>query len=281
MRTSILSVTFAAAVAFPAHAQYSAWLPQPRQLIVTPTYGYQTFDAFWFGQEKVKLAPYDSIQHSALLGLEYGLCPQSAVDVSVGYTWTEARAFDPAGVRKTDDGLADTRFGLRYKLLDEATADYAWAPTLALRVGGIIEGTYQEGQPFSAGDGASGVETSLLFGKAFGQTGFGLYGDIGWRWRNHSVPNDLFGSVGVYQTLAERVTLSFGYRHTQGLDGGDIGEVPFPLTKEISQNIEFGLGIRDNGGRYYQLFAARTLDGRNTGEKWIAGASVSFTFGGK
>jgi hypothetical protein len=278
MKKSLLLAASAITATVPlAHSQ-SAWLPAPSQLVATPGYTYQSFDEFWFGNDKVSLNPYDSIQHTAFVVLEYGLCARSALDANIGYTWAESEAFNPAHKNQTDDGLTDTRIGLRYNLLDEKSAEQAWAPTLTLRVGGIIEGTYEENYPFSAGDGASGVETSLLFGKAFGASGFGLYGDIGWRWRNHDVPEDLFGSIGIFQSI-KSFTLSFGYRHIQGLSGKDIGEAPFPETKEISQNLEAGLGYRDHGGRYYQVYGAKTLDGRNTGEKWVIGASISLPFG--
>ena len=49
----------------------------------------------------------------------------------------------------------------------------------------------------------------------------------------------------------------------------------------LLDSIPDSIYIRDNGGRYYQAFGARTFDGRNTGEKWVLGASVTVEFGGK
>jgi hypothetical protein len=79
----------------------------------------------------------------------------------------------------------------------------------------------------------------------------------------------------------QRFTLSGAYRHVEGLDGDDIGETGFRFSevKEVIRNMEAGLGYRDGGGRYYQVFYARTVAGRNTGDKDIFGVSASFSFG--
>jgi hypothetical protein len=70
------------------------------------------------------------------------------------------------------------------------------------------------------------------------------------------------------------------YRHVQGLSGTDIGkpDFTFPALKEINQIFEAGLGFRDSGGRYYQVFGAFNLGGRNTGDKTIIGVSATFPF---
>ena len=39
--------------------------------------------------------------------------------------------------------------------------DYSARPTLSVRLGGIIEGTYEADFPFAPGDGASGVEIGI------------------------------------------------------------------------------------------------------------------------
>src|SRR5262249_14489645 len=133
----------------------SAWLPEPRQLLVTPSFTYQTYDRFWAGKTKVPLPTGGSLnQETAAFTLEYGLCEAAAADISFGYVWTDSKGF--GGGKQTDDGLTDTTFGLRWRFLDETKAPCKFAPTLALRVGGIISGTYDENFPFSGGDGASG-----------------------------------------------------------------------------------------------------------------------------
>lgn len=265
-----------AAAALPASAQTSAYIPAPGQLIVSPAYAYQKFDEVWIGSTPLSLKPDDIVQQTGIIAFDLGLCSKVAFDAQIGYSHVKSTV-PILGGYQTDDGLTDTLIGLRYKFVDETTVNCRWSPTLTLRVGGIIEGTYEENNPFSAGDGASGFEVSLQWGKAIGTTGLALYGDFGYRWRNHDVPEDLFGTVGLSYTIASTVTLSGGYRHVQGLNGTDLFApgFTFPAVKEVNQLAELSLSYTDKGGRTYAIFGAFSLDGKNTGDKTILGATMS------
>jgi hypothetical protein len=258
----------------PAVAQHSVWLPGADKLVVTPSYVYQTFDQFWMGAEKVDLGG-DLFQHTAFLGFDYGLTDDTALDATVGWVWSEA---DGVFGDNNDDGLTDTTFGLRQRFVDESALGLWWVPSLALRVGGIIPGTYDPNFEFSAGDGVAGAEVSLLGGKSI-CSGFGLYGDVGYRYRDGKVPDEWFGSAGLFLSW-KFLSATAGYRFFEGLSGNDIGDTgfTFPTVKEISQNLEASIGFTDPGGRYYQLFYAHTIDGRNTGQRDIFGAAISLTF---
>jgi hypothetical protein len=258
----------------------SAWLPAEGKIVVTPTYVYQSFREFWIRRDqKVRLD--DRVtQHSGLVNFEYGLAESFALDATVGYSRVDSKAFSgPGGGTDSSDGMADTRVGLRWRIVDEREAKCVWSPTLTVRVGGVIAGTYEVGPPFAPGDGANGGEFSLLAAKAVGDTGFGLYGEAGYRVRSNPVPHDFFGLFGVYQSIGA-FTVSAAYRHVQSLNGSNIGDpgFSFPGLKEINQTAEFGLGYRDSGGRLYQIFGGLSLDGRNTGDKTILGCSASFPF---
>jgi len=268
----------------------SAWLPAKHEFKVTPGFTYSTFDEFWVGRMRVDplQANNESLdQYTGYVAVEYGILDNLAADVTVGYTTTSST--ETFG-NESDDGLTDTLLGLRYRLLDENAPPCPYSPTLSLRVGAVIPGTYDENQPFSVGDGAYAFESSLLLGKAFGSSGFGMYGDIGYRVRETPVPNDLFGSAGFYQQIGGDVTLAAGYRHVQSLSGLDIGgpgfnpalgsSHGFPAVKEIVQLVEGAISYTDPGGRNYQLTVAKSVDGRNTGDKWIVGFNVTFAFGG-
>jgi hypothetical protein len=267
----------------------SAWLPASHEFKVTPGFSYSTFDEFWVGRTRVDpLADKDESldQYTGYVAVEYGIHDNLAVDLTLGYSASSET--DTFG-NDSDDGLTDTLFGLRLRLLDEKNAPCPFAPTISVRLGGIIPGTYDENQPFSVGDGAYGFESSLLLGKAFGSSGFGIYGDIGYRLRENPVPDDLFASAGAFQQLGP-VTLAADYRHVQGLSGRDIsdsGFAPplgpshgFPSLKEIVQLVEGAISYTDSGGRNYQFTVAKSIDGRNTGDKWIFGFNVTFAFGG-
>jgi hypothetical protein len=281
-----LLLGFALTVSTTACFGQSAWLPSRQEFKVTPGFTYSTFDEFWAGRTRVgplKANDESLDQYTGFIGLEYGILENLAADATIGYSGTSSTM----ALGEGDKGLTDTMLGMRYRLLDENNAPCPFAPTVALRVGGIIPGTYDENTPFSVGDGAYGFESSLLFGKAFGTTGFGMYGDIGYRIRENPVPDDLFGSIGVFQQIAP-VTLNVGYRHVQSLSGIDIGGPGFdpgagpahgfPATKEITQLIEGGVSYTDKGGRIYQVIVAKSIDGRNTGDKFIIGVNATFSF---
>jgi hypothetical protein len=280
MKSLGLGLVAGLSLAASAGAQHSVWLPGADHLVVTPSYVYQNFDEFWMGATKVD-AGGDTWQHTAFLGFDYGITENMAFDAQVGWVWSETDAAmlgASSDNHLDDDGLTDTTFGLRERFVDETTLGLWWVPSLALRIGGIIPGTYDENFPFSAGDGAYGAEVSLLGGKTI-CPGFGLYGDVGYRYREGRVPDEWFGSAGLF--LAWKfLAATAGYRFFEGLSGNDIGDTGFKFNtvKEVSQNLEASIGVRDPGGRYYQLFYAHTIDGRNTGQRDIFGGAVSFTF---
>ena len=266
---------FAAA---PRAAAQTVWLAEPGSLTVTPIYTAQSFDEFYVGTTKMTL-PDDITQRTTALRLDYGLAPRLALDASIGYTQVK---FSPPGASFKRSGRDDARLGLSYALLTES----AGRPALTWRTGLILNGGYDVPNtlpPINPGDGASGFESSLAIGKALGE-GFVAYGEIGYRNRNHRVPDDIFYSVGAGKQFGA-FGVNLGYRRTQGLSGGDIGgpgfgtRVGFPQVKEVTQFIEGGLSFTDAGGRSYQLTGARCVgDLRNTGRAKVLSLSVSLPF---
>lgn len=275
-----------------AHAQSSPWLPANGQFVATPAFSYSTFDEFWVGDDLVDplKANGESLdQVNAFVTVEYGIMDRLAADVTIGYT--QVGSTDTFG-NDDDDGLADTVLGLRYRVLEETET----VPVIAVRIGGIIAGTYEENTPFAPGDGANAFDGSVLLGKGFGDSGFGAYGEIGYRFRDNDVPDEFFASAGAYKQFiglfseADALTVSAGYRHIESTSGLDIGgpgfdpgagsDSGFPALKEVNQLFEGAVGYTDLGGRHYQFFVATSLAGRNTGDKLIFGFSVSVPFAG-
>lgn len=270
-----LALTLLLSLAAPLAAQ-SPWLPPAGELTLTPSYVYQTYDTFRVGTMKTTL-PADIAQRTAALAFDYGISSNLALDATVGHTSTR---FAPPGAKYTREGRDDSRLGLRYRFVDETAA----TPALSFRVGAILAGDYDVPNtlpPINPGDKASGFELSLATGKSFDETGFGFYGDAGYRRRNHDVPDDFFGGIGLFKNFG-RLGLNVGYRHTQGLSGGDIGgpgfgtTYGFPQLKEVAGFIESGLSYTDAGGRSYQFVAAwKAGRGRNTGDATVFGFNIS------
>lgn len=260
-----------------ANAQ-TVWLVQPGTLVVTPSYSAQSFDEFYVGTAKMKL-PADLKQTSESARFDYGLTASLALDATIGYTEVK---FSPPGASFKRGGRDDAKLGLSYALLRESSE----LPAVTVRVGAIIAGNYSVPTtlpPINPGDGASGFETSLSAGKALGE-GFAVYGEVGYRNRNHGVPDDFFGSVGASKTF-DAFTVNLGYRREQSLSGGDIGgtgfgtKFGFPGVKQVQQFGEVGLAYTDGGGRNYQVFAAKSYGNiRNSGRATIFGLSVSLPF---
>jgi hypothetical protein len=254
----------------------SAWLPPKGSVLVTLGYSNQSFQNIWRGAKPDRLsAPVR--QQTMTVSVETGLSRTLAADATVGYTTNRSNAF---GGPRSDGGRSDSSFGLRWKVLDEQRSDGRLTPTVSLRAGGIIEGSYRPGVPFSAGDGASGAEFSVLLGKAIGRTRFGAFGESGYRVRNQAVPADFYGSCGMYRVIG-RATLTGVYRLTNGVSGPNIGDpgYTYPWVKERSRSAEAGIGWTDRRGRSVQFFTAWTLGGRNTGDLFVVGTSGSFFIG--
>lgn len=258
-------------------AAQSAWLPEPKTWSVTPSYTFETYDDVRVGDRKAKL-PSSIDQHTFQVALEYGINERFAADLALG-------VISVSGATGSDEsGLADTRLGVRWMAVDETQSNPS--PTISLRAGAIIQGSYNAsatGFPNTPGAGASGAEFSVLLGKTLGETGLSAYGEMGFQVFTEDVPADFFGSIGLSYELPHNFDVSIGFTHFQSLSGSDASAPGFnparsPELKRESNEVYFGLGYQDQGGRHYQVLYARTIDGRNIGERNAFTVSVTFTF---
>jgi hypothetical protein len=184
--------------------------------------------------------------------------------------------------KQTRSGLTDTKVGLRRILLDEFASTSEFTPTLAVRLGGILQGTYGTGFVNAPGDGASGAELGLLAAKSFPLTGTTLFGDATWRTFAENVPDAVEISVGLSQQI-QRAALTLGFRHQESLDGIDIlghgfaSLASFPDVKEINTSVELGLSL-PVGPVTIGLGFAQTISGENTPRKSVYAVSSSYGF---
>ena len=254
-----------------------AWVPYRGESSISLVYTYQTFEDFYKGDQDASYPFGRSHQQTTFAIFEYGLTDALAIDVTLAYSHTSTTDSPVAPTGGVDSGLADSSIGFRWRIVDEFEKPNA--PTLTVRVGGIVAGTYDAGLPYSAGDGASGVEAALMFGKDFGHSGFGLYGETGYRHRAEKVPEDLVALLGLYKTLGDWST-NFGLRHVHALSGSDIGDPGFKFQElqEIATYIEASVGHSNAKGRYIGAHFAQTINGRNTAKKTVFGLSVTFPF---
>jgi len=267
----------------------TAIVPDENQLIVTPWYAYSVFRKVWIGEAKtsIEIFPKDDFElNDGMVRLDYGLTERLALDLNLGATSAATRAWNPRNVPQTTQGLIDTQLGVRYRFLDGQTTNAPWyVPTLTGRVGGIIKGNYIIHYPMAPGDGASGFELDLLMTKTTPWYGLGVYGNFGWRIFCNEVPETIFGSAGLSETLnfhwvITSVSLFAGYRASHDLSGGDFSGPgltsgsPYdyvvvgyrPTAQETYQLAEVGLGLSDKWGHSYFFSCSAAYDGRNTGK---------------
>ena len=279
----------------------SARLPEANQFVVTPWYNYSVFRKLWIGPTKtsIEILPKDDFElNDGMLRLDYGLSRRFALDLTVGYTSAATRSWSPQAEPQTTQGLMDTQVGVRYRLLDECEGDAWYKPTLTLRLGGIIQGSYDADFPMAPGDGASGFEAAVLVAKTIKPCGGGFYCDFGYRLRDNHVPQTIFGAAGLSQTIQihwfiTSLSVYAGYRGLYDLNGPDltgsqVAGVPHDYinlgysrtAQEIYQMGELGLGMTDKGGRRYFFSCAHPFDGRNTGKvnNFVIGLSWPINF---
>jgi hypothetical protein len=249
---------------------------------------------------------------------QYGITDRLTLDLTFGYgKISKVSDYYPlAGIERenpstTKQGFTDSRFGLRYKILDEMDSKYLWMPTISVRLGGIRKGDYDR-RPQSLGDGASGIETNIYFAKDFNFYGFGSYGDIGYRKRENPVPDDQIYSLSLYKNIFGNFFLIGGYRGQRSLSGNAFAdpaqnEPQIPVTatntppqntsienlyqqywvskefpdwarKENFLNQEISILYRDSYGNFYTVYYSKTIQGLNSPLLETVGFLANFSF---
>jgi hypothetical protein len=225
--------------------------------------------------------------------IDYGLTRNWAADLNLGGTTVGWRAFDNGTIGKTT-GMMDPTFGARYQIFNETNSGSAWLPTLTFRAGAIVSGVYDRRVGFAPGNHGVAIEPSLLFRKHVGWEGFGVWGDVLYRWE-HTLGNDQYiAAVGVFQQI-QGWELDLGYRHQQCLSGEDIALGPqtgpgvynsvsnpnwYPIdVREINDSIDAGFSYTTVKRRIrYGFHARKTFDGSNTASFLWLGAYVDIPF---
>jgi hypothetical protein len=223
---------------------------------------------------------------------DYGIAKNWAADLNVGATTVGWRPFDDGTIAKTT-GLMDSTFGVRYQIFNETNlpTGYSWLPTLTFRAGAVVPGAYDRELGFAPGNHGVAIEPSILLRKHIGWPGFGIWGDILYRWEHTSGADQYIGAVGFFQQI-KGWELDAGYRHLQTLSGEDIflgpgpngqGAYNSPVTegpnwyptdvREISDSIDAGFSYTTSKkGWRYGFHARKTFDGSNTDSPLWLGA---------
>ena len=287
---------------------FAQWadLPQPGQLIFGTLYEQSEAYHVW-EQGNVRMNAnyrtddqnYGIDVRQGYFTFDYGLAEKWAADLNLGATTVGWRAFDNGNIQQTT-GLMDPTFGVRYQIFNETNNDpgWPWLPTLTFRAGAVVPGSYNRSLGFAPGNHSAAIEPSILFRKHIGWPGFGLWGDLLYRWEHTSGADQYIAAVGFFQQI-QRWELDVGYRHFQTLSGEDIILGPGPNSqgaynspagpagsnwyptdvREISDSIDAGFSYTTSKKHWrYGFIARKTVDGSNTDSAFWLGATLDIPF---
>jgi hypothetical protein len=275
------------------HLPYAQWadVPARRQFIFGLVYEESEAYRIWAGGEFHNITVRSSGERYGIdinqgyLALQYGITEKWAADLNIGATTMGWRSFDTNNSVRSTTGLMDLSFGVRYQVFNE-TIEQSWLPTLTLRAGAVLPGSYSQSIAFAPGVRSAAIEPEVLLRKHFGWPGLGAYADALYRW-NRTTGNDQYITViGLFQQI-QRWELDAGYRHLQTIAGGNIvfdpagpGDLIYPRdTREINDSIEAGFSYTTPRRHLRLGFNSRTVfDGNNTDRKFWVGGSFQLPF---
>ncbi|HYA79239.1 MAG TPA: hypothetical protein VED19_01865 [Candidatus Nitrosopolaris sp.] len=224
---------------------------------------------------------------------DYGITEKWAADLNIGATTVGWRPFDNGNIQKTT-GLMDTTFGVRYQIFNETNNDtgWPWLPTLTFRAGAIVPGVYDRHVAFAPGDHGVAIEPSILLREHVGWPGFGVWGDVLYRWEHTIGADQYIVAAGIFQQI-KGWELDAGCRHLQTISGEDIVlGPPTPGQSSTYQSITYPTDVRENSDSFdagfsyttskkhwrYGFHCRKTFDGSNTDSAFWLGAYVDIPF---
>ena len=262
-----------------ANADGSPWLPIPKSGSLGISYVSEDAETFYRGTTNVNL-PFGGLeQQSIYLSADYGVTDSIALDVQAAHVSVSGDAPSPPGP-PDQDGWADVNVGATWRFIDEYINPAA--PSMALRVGVTVAGDYEAALPTSTGDGADGVEASVILGKIFDDR-FALSTEVGYRNRSDDVPNETFINAKAFVVVGERWILNAQLHKTMASGNLDIGGSGFSPARfpETTEDIErFGLGAEFNLTPAFNVGVSwfKVTDGRNTAEFDTIAATLTYRF---
>jgi hypothetical protein len=271
---------------------FAEWaeVPQAGQFVVGAWYQESEAYHIWAGNQRSDITvrkdgeSYGIDRNQGIISVQYGITDRWAADLNVGPTTLGWRSFSPNNSIESTTGLMDSSFGVRYQIFQDGQGDNPWLPTLTFRAGAVLPGSYSKSLAFTPGNRSAAIEPSLLARKLVGWPGFGVYGDVAYRWERTVGTDQYLASVGIFQQI-KQWELDLGYRHLQTLSGEDITLNPFSYprdVREISDALEAGFSYTTSKRHIKYTFHTRKIfDGSNTESAFWVGGYIDFPIGGK
>ncbi len=304
LRQIILPALLSIAVWSPSQmtfAQGTPWIAEPRTGSISVSYYNQNAKEFYRGTETVK-GPLEATganlgQSTVWVHVNYAINDAIAVDLQTAWARSVVDgAVGPSGGEENYSGLFDTNLSVTWRFVDELVSN---APSIAARVGVTVPGGYDTGYINSLGDGASGIEGSLIVGKFWSFVGASA--EIGYRHRGSTsinsnavgagqggdidVPSEIFMNIWAFVPVGNRLRIGGNYRlvnATSGIDIGGNGFSPsrFPALEEDSQILGGQLFADLFGSTSAHVFFGSIVGGRNTAKSTVLGIGLSIGLGG-
>lgn len=278
MKKPALFLSLALSLALPPAlwADGSPWLPAHDTTTLSVDLTSGATDEFFIGDESRSLG--GDIEGTFLwFNASYGYDDIWAFDFRTGYAETR---FETNPTDQSD--IADTSVGVSYQIINEFEADNGW-PTISVRGGYTFGGSYETDVIEAIGDGASGLDLSLLVGKSV-TPAVAVFGDITYRQRNDDVANGFKYLLSAYYTtpvdgLGLQVATG-GIRTDSDINIGDpgFGVEQFPQTDRDSDWLIFGVNYGFNNGFGLGFSYSSVLSGTNVADSDIATFSLRYSY---
>ncbi len=237
----------------------------------------QSADSFNPGSARAPL-PVDLSQNSFVINASYGLTDKLALDFQVGYAKSKFTVDPGLAPQGGLDGLTDVMVGARYKVIDEVDGGPF---TATLGVAAIIDGGYRTGAITAVGDGGSGGQVALAFGKQLGPVSYNS--SIGYRIRGNNIPDEVFGGARLSLAFADHFSIFGGLSFsdsTSGIEIGGPGFTParFPEVEEDYKLWNVGGAVSFTDSLSLNASYGQKFDGRNTARSNFFRVGLGYSF---
>ena len=257
-------------------AEGSPWVPGDGEFRVSADLMTGASDQFFIGDVSTDLG--GDIEGTFLwFNGVYGYDDRWAFDIRTGYAQSQ---FETNPVQQED--ISDTSFGASYQFINEFAADNG-LPTVTVRAGYTFGGGYETDVIDAIGDGASGLDLSLLVGKSLTDQ-ISVAGDLTYRQRDDDVADAVKYLIsGLFSTPVPGlgVQLSLGGSRTDSdvnIGGPDFGVDQFPLTDRDLDVLILGANYGFDNGIGVNVSYLNLLDGTNVPDTDVTTFSVSYSF---
>jgi hypothetical protein len=257
------------------------WLPIPGSGTITLGYIDQSADSAYIGDKKLPVSGITGGAASKYKRSSFGLNFNYGLSDSLSIDGTLARGKVKVGAADNSSGLLDTVIGLNWRVVDEYETRNA--PTVTLRLTGILNGDYDGAKLAALGKDANGFGLNAIVGRQFSST-LRAWGGIGYENRSKAVPNAVSFDANIGYRVLPALDLTAGYvskKYDGTLDIGGPGFSPaaFQRVKEQRQIAKIGASYSIAGNQSVGLSLAKVLDGRNTvKDDRIFGVNYSYGF---